>query len=69
METRITEVADGVQQLTTHIAEMNFGFNQYLIAGEADAVPHRNARTVLTGIRRDLNRPDRPALAIAAGEW
>jgi flavorubredoxin len=44
METRITEVADGVQQLTTHIAEMNFGFNQYLIAGEEPMLFHTGMR-------------------------
>jgi flavorubredoxin len=44
METRVTEVADGVQQLTTHIAEMNFGFNQYLIAGEEPMLFHTGMR-------------------------
>jgi len=35
METRIAEVADGIHQLTTHVPEMNFSFNQYLVtAGE-----------------------------------
>jgi hypothetical protein len=30
METRITSVADGIHQLTTYVAEIDFGFNQYL---------------------------------------
>lgn len=30
METRVTEVADGVHQLTTHIPESGLSFNQYL---------------------------------------
>jgi len=28
METRVTEVADGIHQLTTYMAEMDFSFNQ-----------------------------------------
>jgi len=44
METRVTEVADGVHQLTTHVAEMNFSFNQYLIAGEEPMLFHTGPR-------------------------
>ena len=35
METRLTEIADGVHQLTTHISEMDFSFNQYLLVDDA----------------------------------
>ena len=44
METRITEVADGVHQLTTHVAEIGLGFNQYLIAGEEPMLFHTGMR-------------------------
>ena len=53
METRVTEVADGIHQLTTYVAEADFSFNQYLITGDepllfhtgaAPAVPARVAR-------------------------
>ncbi|MBK5332826.1 MAG: MBL fold metallo-hydrolase [Ilumatobacteraceae bacterium] len=44
METRITEVADGVHQLTTHVAEVGLGFNQYLIAGEEPMLFHTGMR-------------------------
>jgi flavorubredoxin len=44
METRVTEVADGVHQLTTHIAEMDFGLNQYLIAAEEPMIFHTGMR-------------------------
>jgi len=44
METRVTEVAEGVHQLTTHITEIDFGFNQYLIAAESRCSSHRHAR-------------------------
>ena len=44
METRIAEVADGIHQLTTHVAEMNFGFNQYLITGDEPMLFHTGPR-------------------------
>lgn len=44
METRLTEVADGVHQLTTHIAEMNFSFNQYLVTGDEPLLFHTGPR-------------------------
>ena len=33
METRVTEIADGIYQLTTHVAESPVDFNQILVAG------------------------------------
>jgi hypothetical protein len=44
MKTRNTEVADGVHQLTTHIAEIDFGFNQYLIAADEPMLFHTGMR-------------------------
>jgi len=44
METRVAEIADGVHQLNTHMAEMDFGFNQYLIAGDEPALFHTGMR-------------------------
>lgn len=44
METRVSEVADGVHQLSTHIGEIDFGFNQYLIAGDEPALFHTGMR-------------------------
>ena len=44
METRISEVADGVHQLTTHVAEMNFSFNQYLVTGDEPLLFHTGPR-------------------------
>ncbi|MEY2444331.1 MAG: hypothetical protein QOE00_911 [Ilumatobacteraceae bacterium] len=44
METRVTEVADGVHQLTTHIPEIDFGLNQYLIAAEEPMIFHTGLR-------------------------
>lgn len=44
METRVTEIADGVHQLSTHVAEMNLGFNQYLINGDEPMLFHTGMR-------------------------
>ena len=46
METRLTEVADGVHQITTHVAEMDFGFNQYLVAGDEPMLFHTGMRAM-----------------------
>ncbi|MDQ3385210.1 MAG: MBL fold metallo-hydrolase [Actinomycetota bacterium] len=46
METRVTEVSDGVHQLTTHIPEIDFGFNQYLLAAEEPLLFHTGMRGV-----------------------
>lgn len=44
METRVTEVADGIHQLSTYIAEANFGFNQYLVRGDEPLLFHTGMR-------------------------
>src|SRR4051812_38293773 len=44
MFTRVAEVADGIHQLTTHIDEMNFSFNQYLITGDEPMLFHTGGR-------------------------
>ena len=44
METRVTEIADGVHQLTTHVADMNFSFNQYLVTGDEPLLFHTGPR-------------------------
>ena len=44
METRIAEVADGIHQLTTHVPEMNFSFNQYLVTADEPMLFHTGPR-------------------------
>jgi flavorubredoxin len=44
METRVAEVADGIHQLTTHVPEMNFSFNQYLVAADEPLLFHTGPR-------------------------
>ena len=46
METRVTEVAEGIHQLSTYIPEANFGFNQYLITGDEPLLFHTGMRGV-----------------------
>jgi flavorubredoxin len=44
METRIAEVAPGIHQLMTHVPEMNFSFNQYLVTGDEPLLFHTGPR-------------------------
>jgi flavorubredoxin len=44
METRVTEVADGIHQLTTYIEPMDFSFNQYVVTGEEPLLFHTGPR-------------------------
>jgi flavorubredoxin len=44
MLTRVAEVADGIYQLTTHIDDINFSFNQYLVTGEEPLLFHTGGR-------------------------
>ena len=44
METRVTEVADGIHQLTTYMAEMDFSFNQYVVTGDEPLLFHTGPR-------------------------
>ncbi len=44
METRVTEVADGVHQLTTVVPDAPVAFNQYLIAGDEPTLFHTGMR-------------------------
>jgi flavorubredoxin len=44
METRVTEVADGIHQLSTHIDEIDFGFNQYVVTADEPLLFHTGMR-------------------------
>ena len=44
MQTRTAEVADGVYQLTTYVAEADFSFNQYLLTGDEPTLFHTGGR-------------------------
>lgn len=44
METRVTEIADGIHQLTTVVPAAPIAFNQYLITGEEPTLFHTGMR-------------------------
>ena len=44
MEIRVTEIADGVHQLSTYLAEMDFSLNQFLVAGDEPLLFHTGLR-------------------------
>lgn len=46
METRVTEIAPGIHQLTTNVDELPVALNQYLIAGEEPTLFHAGMRFV-----------------------
>jgi flavorubredoxin len=50
METRVTEIADGVHQLTTHVADINLSFNQYLVAGDEPLLFHTGPRQMFPAV-------------------
>ena len=56
METRVAEIADGVHQLTTHVAEMNFSFNQYLVTGEEPLLFHTGPRQMFPLVSEAVGR-------------
>jgi len=41
MHKRVTEIADAIHQLTTYVADMDFGFNQYLVSADEPLLLHR----------------------------
>jgi flavorubredoxin len=46
MESRIDEVADGIYRINTYMPEMDFGFNQYLIAADEPLLFHTGMRAI-----------------------
>lgn len=56
METRVAEVADGVHQLTTHIAEADLGMNQFLIAGDEPMLFHTGMRGLFPLVSEAVSR-------------
>jgi flavorubredoxin len=56
METRIAEVAPGIHQLMTHVPEMNFSFNQYLVTGDEPLLFHTGPRQMFPLISDAISR-------------
>ncbi|MGH9193613.1 MAG: MBL fold metallo-hydrolase [Acidimicrobiales bacterium] len=56
MEPRVAEIADGVHQLTTYIAEADFSFNQYLVRGEEPLLFHTGPRQLFPLVSDAMSR-------------
>jgi flavorubredoxin len=56
METRVTEVADGVHQLTTVVPGAPIAFNQYLVAAEEPLLFHTGMRGLFPFVRDGVAR-------------
>jgi flavorubredoxin len=56
METRVTEVGDGIHQLTTRIPGFELGFNQYLIGGDEPALFHTGMRSLFPSVSEAIGR-------------
>jgi flavorubredoxin len=56
METRVTEVADGVHQLTTVVPGMPVVFNQYLVTADEPLLFHAGLRRIFPSVRDGVAR-------------
>jgi flavorubredoxin len=56
METRIEEVGTDIYQLTTHVDEMNFSFNQYLVTGTEPLLFHTGPRQMFPLVSEAVSR-------------
>jgi len=60
METRITEIADGIFRLSTHVAEIEppagFTFNQFLVVGDDALLFHTGPRRMFQSVRAAVAR-------------
>lgn len=65
METRLTEVSEGIHQLTTHITEIDFGFNQYLLTGDESLLFHTGMRGTFPLVSEAIER----VLPVASLRW
>lgn len=56
METRVTEIAEGIYQLTTHVPEANFSFNQMLVTGDEPLLFHTGQRQMFPLVSEAVGR-------------
>lgn len=55
-EPRTTEIADGIYQFTTHLADANFGLNQYLVTGQEPLLFHTGMRFMHQELAKAVSR-------------
>lgn len=56
METRVTEIADGIHQLTTVVPDAPVAFNQYLVTGEEPLLFHTGMRFLFPLVSQTVSR-------------
>ena len=56
METRLTEIADGVHQMTTYVPDIDFSFNQYLVSGDEPLLFHAGPRQMFPLVSEAVSR-------------
>ena len=56
METRVTEVADGIHQLTTYVDVADFSFNQYLVTGDEPLLFHTGGRQLFPLVSEAISK-------------
>ncbi len=60
-DVRVTEIADGIHQLTTYLAEIDLGLNQYLVIGEEPLLFHTGLRSLHRSLTDAVARVVPPA--------
>lgn len=65
METRVTEVGDGIYQLMTYLEDMDFAVNQYLLVGEEPLLFHTGMRGLYPLVAAAVER----VMPIASLRW
>lgn len=53
-DVRVTEIADGVFQFTTYLAEIDFGLNQFLVLADEPLLFHTELRDLFPDISRSV---------------
>jgi flavorubredoxin len=56
METRLTEIADGIHQITTYLPAMDFSLNQYLLLGADPLLFHTGMRGMFPSVAEAVSR-------------
>ena len=56
METRVTEIAAGIYQLTTYVPEADFSFNQMLVSGDEPLLFHTGPRQMFPLVAEAVSR-------------
>ena len=56
VDTRLTEIAPGIHQVTTYLPEMDFGLNQFVVAGDEPLLFHTGMRWMFPSVTETVSR-------------